>query len=210
MNGLQAGAYYYLTKPFEKNKLLAIMKTALSDYQRYCVLQDETERTRQTLVLMNKGYFEFCTLNEGRDIVTLLANAIPGASNILMGLSELVVNAVEHGNLGITYADKSRLNEEGIWEQEVERRLALPENNNKSVILEFDRSEDQVTFFIQDQGSGFDWQNYLEISPDRAFDNHGRGIAMANMLSFDHLEYRGNGNQLLAVISLKGNVKYTE
>jgi CheY-like chemotaxis protein len=203
LEGLQAGAYYYLTKPFEKDQLLAIVKTAIGDYQRYRVLQEETRQTTQTLALMNQGQFTFRTLTEGGDLVTLLSNALPEAAKVVMGLSELMINAVEHGNLGITYDDKSRLNDQGTWVEEVERRLALPENATKTVILEFERAEGEVSFLIQDQGDGFDWQNYLEISPERAFDTHGRGIAMAKMLSFDRMEYQGNGNRVLATISSK-------
>lgn len=202
LDGLQAGAYYYLTKPFEKDQLLAIVKTAIDDYQLYRALQAEVQQTRQTLSFMIKGQFSFRTLMEGRDVVTLLANALPEPSRVVMGLSELTINAVEHGNLGISYDDKSRLRELGTWEAEVERRLDQPENASKSVIIEFERTTSEVSFLIQDQGDGFDWQNYLEISPDRAFDTHGRGIAMAKMLSFDRLEYRNNGSQVIATVVL--------
>jgi hypothetical protein len=44
---------------------------------------------------------------------------------------------------------------------------------------------------------GFDWQKYLEISPERAYDPNGRGIAMARMISFDSVEYRGLGNEVV-------------
>ena len=38
------------------------------------------------------------------------------------------------------------------------------------------------------------------MSPERAFDTHGRGIAMARMLSFDEIEYQSSGNQVVARI----------
>ena len=53
---------------------------------------------------------------------------------------------------------------------------------------------------IRDEGSGFDWMSYLEIDPRRAFDTHGRGIAMAKMLSFSRLEYHGNGCEVVACV----------
>ena len=56
----------------------------------------------------------------------------------------------------------------------------------------------QIT--ITDQGVGFDCQSYLTIDENRAFDSHGRGIAMAKMLSFDGLEYRGVGNQVVCTL----------
>lgn len=202
LEGLEAGAYYYLTKPFEQDQLLAIVRTAVDDYQRLRSLQKEAEQTNKTLSLMNQGQFMFSSLEEGRNLAALLANTLPEASKVVMGLSELVINAVEHGNLGITYDDKSRLNEQGTWEEEVERRLALPENATKTVTLEFERAEGEVSFLIRDQGDGFDWQNYLEMTPERVFDNHGRGITMAKMLSFDHVEYLGCGNEVVAVVKM--------
>jgi CheY-like chemotaxis protein len=203
LEGLQAGAYYYLTKPFDKETMLAIVKTAVADYKTYLTLQQEAAKTAHTLSLMNQGQFALRTLDEARDLAALLANAGPQGGKAVLGLSELLINAVEHGNLGITYEDKSKLNEEGTWEAEVLRRLALPENADKRVTVSFECEEDEMRFLISDQGKGFDWESYLEISPERAFDNHGRGIAMARMVSFDRLEYLGNGSQVLAAISLK-------
>ena len=200
MNALKKGAYYYLTKPYDKDQLLAIVGTAVSDYQEYRSLQAEAQQATHTLSYMNQGQFSVRTLEEGRNLITLLSNTLLDGNKIVMGLMELVTNAIEHGNLGITYEDKTWLLEQGQWEAEVERRLALPENLNKSVTLEFERTDDGARFLIQDEGDGFDWQDYLEISPDRAFDTHGRGIAMARMLSFDHLEYQGNGNRVVASI----------
>lgn len=55
------------------------------------------------------------------------------------------------------------------------------------------RDADGLSLTIQDQGQGFAWQDYLEFSPERAFDLHGRGIAMAST-SFDAIEYLGSGN----------------
>lgn len=203
LDGLQAGAYYYLTKPFDKDHLLAIVKTAVTDYRSKRSLQQDALNSSCALGLMNQGQFSFRTLEEGRNLVTLLANASSEAARAVFGLSELMINAVEHGNLGITYADKSRLNEKGTWETDVELRLGLPENADKLVTVEFERTAEEVRFLIRDQGEGFDWKNYLEISPERAFDTHGRGIAMANMMSFDRMEYQGNGNRVLATIAIK-------
>jgi hypothetical protein len=51
---------------------------------------------------------------------------------------------------------------------------------------------------IIDQGQGFDCRDYLDFSTERAFDLHGRGIAMAGKLSFDSLSYLGCGNTVVA------------
>ena len=59
-----------------------------------------------------------------------------------------------------------------------------------------------MTFLVKDQGSGFDWNQYLEFDPQRAMHSHGRGIAMANSISFDDLKYRGCGNEVLITVNL--------
>ncbi len=202
LEGLQAGAYYYLTKPFERETMLAIVDTAVADYRRYLDLQQEAARTVHTLSLMEQGLFLFRTVDEARNLATLLANACPAGQKLVIGLSELFVNAVEHGNLGIGYDEKTRLNEQGEWQLAVEQRQALPEHVDKQVQVNYTHRDNEFRFLIRDQGEGFDWRGYLEIAPERAYDNHGRGIAMARSLSFDSLEYRGKGNEVLAVIKM--------
>ena len=54
---------------------------------------------------------------------------------------------------------------------------------------------------IIDTGKGFQWRKYMEIDPARAQDNHGRGIAQANAVSFDQLEYNDIGNEVTAFVS---------
>ena len=150
--------------------------------------------------MMNRGRFEFRTLEEGRSLAALLAHVCDNPDHVVLGLTELMVNAVEHGNLGIGYEEKSRLNAFGHWEAEIVSRLDRPEHAKKRVTVEFERSENAVVFAILDEGNGFDWQKYIEISPDRALDSHGRGIAVANSVSFDKIEYRGNGNQVRVTV----------
>ena len=201
LEGLQAGCYYYLTKPYERDVFTSIVKTAVSDYLNYCSLQEELQKQSQSLMLLNYGEFSFRTLDESRVLTTLLAAACPEPDTIAMGLSEMLVNAVEHGNLGIGYSAKSRLLAERKWEQEIKQRLEQPENTNLYVTVRFKRSADKISIVIKDQGEGFEWQQYLEISPERSGDSHGRGIAMANLLSFDSIEYKGNGNEVKVTIN---------
>ncbi len=43
----------------------------------------------------------------------------------------------------------------------------------------------------------------MDFDPNRAFDPHGRGIAVARLSSFDDLEYLGPGNEVLATVTRK-------
>lgn len=201
LEGLQAGCYYYLTKPFEKDMFVSIVKTAVTDYLNYHSLYEELHKQNQSLMLLDSGSFSFRTLDESRVLTTLLAAACPDPARVATGLSEILINAVEHGNLGIGYSEKSRLLAEHKWEQEIERRLRHPEYANLYVTVQFERGADNINIVIKVQGEGFEWHQYLEISPERSGDSHGRGIAMANILSFDSVEYKGNGNEVKVTLN---------
>jgi hypothetical protein len=106
-----------------------------------------------------------------------------------------MLNAVEHGNLGISYTEKSELVEKGTWHAEVGRRLKLPENRGKHASVTFEREPGGIALTIEDKGAGFDWQSYMGLDPARALDAHGRGIAMSRMVSFDEVVYAAPGNK---------------
>lgn len=201
-DGLRAGAYYYLTKPFSATTLLSIVSAAVREHRQQTALVETTLKAAQTLRCMQRGEFRFRTPGEARDLASLAANAAPDAGRVVLGLSELLLNAVEHGNLGLSYAEKGELLQSDQLHQELARRLALPEYSARFATLEIERRADALSFRVRDQGAGFAWEDYLEITPDRAFDTHGRGIAMARLISFDQIEYRGIGNEVVATVSL--------
>ncbi len=199
--GLLAGALYYLTKPYERDSLLAIVRAALSDGETRQDLQQRLREHANALRLMASARFTLSTLDEVACLAAFLAQACPQPEAAVLGLSELLVNAIEHGNLGISYAEKSRLKRSDQWQEEILRRLALPENRDKVVEVEFSRRDDLVRICIRDQGEGFDWSRYLDFDPARAFDPNGRGIAMARLGSLNNLEFVGNGNTVIATLS---------
>ena len=202
LEGLKAGAYYYLTKPFAADTLLAIVAAAARDYYSRQALAEEVKRQGNVLSCLAEARFIFRTPQEARDLATLLANTAPDPGRIVLGLSELMLNAIEHGNLDIGYDRKTTLIENGSLEQEIERLLNSVEFSNRHAEVRVRRSDGELSFRICDQGAGFNWQGYLEMSPERAFDTHGRGIAMARMLSFERVEYAAQGNEVEAVIRL--------
>ena len=118
-----------------------------------------------------------------------------------MVIAELINNAVEHGNLGIDYEEKTKLVSEGKWFAEVERRLALPENANKHVRVHLKKEQGNLFVEIEDQGPGFDFERFLTIDESRLFDNHGRGIAIAGS-SLD-VRFVRPGNKVIVSISLQ-------
>lgn len=201
--GLAEGAYYYLTKPLQPEVLLAVVNAALAQILEHEEMLDSVRRAERPLAFLRSGEFEFRTPDEGRLLANYLARACPQPERAIEGLQELLLNAVEHGNLAISYAEKGDLLRQGAWQTEVSRRLELAPYRDRHVNVQLRRESEALRITIRDQGNGFDWTRYLDFDPERAFDLHGRGIAMARKLSFDRLEYRGNGNTVVASILIE-------
>lgn len=200
--GLAAGAYYYLIKPATEEVLSGVVKNVLDEARTKRELQERIGQQRNNLRLLRRAEFAFHTLKEARDLALLLADACMSPERTVSGFSELLVNAVEHGNLGITYAEKSRLLSENRWTEEIELRLQSPLYAALMVEVVVEKEAGQMKVTITDQGQGFNWHKYLEFDPERAFDLHGRGIAMSKCLSFDRLEYIGKGNSVVVTVQL--------
>jgi len=200
--GIQAGVYYYLTKPYDKYVMTSIVNAAISDYANYSQLRNALKKFTRKLNLIKDARFEIQTLDDAQYLSTFLSQFFPDPERVVFGISELLINGIEHGNLGITYDEKTDLKKNRTWEMEIKERLALPEYADKKLTVSFARGTSSITLVIKDEGKGFDWQQYMEISPDRATDNHGRGIALSKLMSFESIEYRGIGNEVACRVSL--------
>ncbi|HQA09147.1 MAG: response regulator [Zoogloea sp.] len=207
--GLAAGAFYYLTKPFEGEALQTIIRSALDDMRTRRELNANLADNAIALSCINDGLFVVRTLEEARRLASLIALLGPQPETLAMGLSELLVNGIEHGNLGIDFAEKSRLREADCWESEIQRRLSLPENEHKVVRLKVRREVARWVFEIRDDGPGFDWRRFLDFDPERAFAPNGRGIALSRQLSFLSLTYIPPGNQVVVTV-LRGDATEDE
>jgi len=198
--GIKAGVFYYLTKPIERKTLLSIISSAVKEVKHRKALQTEMRRHRMSFGLIQVLKGSYRTLDEAESMSSFLANCFLDPERALTRVSELLINAVEHGNLGINYDDKTELMDRNDWRQEVERRLQAPEYRDRQVTVIFERKNDSYYLQITDQGEGFNWKGYMKFDPSRATHNHGRGIAMANMIAFDRLLYNEQGNQVTAIM----------
>lgn len=200
VEGIDAGAYAYLSKPVDTDVLISVIRSAAADWRHVRELGRNIRSDAETLTLAKRARFDYRSPDQAMGLGALLAKACPDPDRVVMGLSELLVNAIEHGNLGIGYDEKSRLLQTNGWREEVDRRLDQPEFVGRTAVVEIERTDDGVVFTIRDEGSGFEPGPYLEIDPTRVLDAHGRGIAMAKLLSFDDLRYEDGGRCVVAMV----------
>ncbi|OWY37188.1 response regulator receiver protein [Xenophilus sp. AP218F] len=199
--GLAAGAFYYLTKPFSRDMLLAVVGAAVGHWDRYASFRELANMHVDALRHLDHARFRCRNHKEAQSITALLAKTCPQPERVATGLFELLVNAIEHGNLDISYEEKSLLMAGGHWEAELEKRLRQPQYAEREITVEFTRQPHQLDFAIQDMGRGFDWAGYQDAEPASLMNSHGRGILIARKLSFDQVRYQGCGNLVIATVT---------
>ena len=158
----------------------------------------EVRMYRSMLELIEQSDFSFRTLTQANALAAFLSAFYPQPERVVMGLSEMLLNAVEHGNVEITYEEKTGLMAEGAWQQEVRRRLVLPENADTKVDVHYEKTHHEILLSIRDEGLA----SYLDLSLEGASDSHGRGIPMSKMLSFDEISYPGCSSQVVCKVNL--------
>lgn len=113
-------------------------------------------------------------------------------------LTELLLNAIEHGNCEITMEEKSEhLQNGGSIIDLVEEKCLVPAVAERRVHFQWETHEEFTRFHIRDEGKGFDVVSYREKLIERGLDTlNGRGILMARQLA-SRLAYNKKGNKVL-------------
>ncbi len=109
---------------------------------------------------------------------------------------EFIMNAYEHGSLGLHEAEKGRLMDEGTYEEELIKRDA---GCALAITLEFAKIDDLIMLTVSDSGPGFEYLRYMNFRPDQDFKRllmlNGRGILMGRHY-FDHIRYEDRGTKV--------------
>ena len=193
LEGIEAGAYYYITKPYDEDTLVRVVGAAIEKFHQFRDVMSWGIEATAGLALLRRGEFRVASHQEGNMVANLLADLAEWPGPVIKGLMESITNAIENGSLNFDAPDKADFVVLGQWGEEVRRRLALPENREKAISVRFAVSDGRGNVAIKDQGAGFDWRPFLELDESRAYDIHGRGIAMAAAVSFDSIQYREDG-----------------
>ncbi|HRX48161.1 MAG TPA: 7TM diverse intracellular signaling domain-containing protein [Spirochaetota bacterium] len=126
----------------------------------------------------------------------------PGEIKMLqIALREIIINAIEHGNLDISFEEKTQALIEDRYFELIRQRQFEPQNINKKVIIEYSVSKEKVMYIVSDEGAGFNFETYLDGTsgnPDESFLSHGRGIMMTKN-AFDEIIYSRKGNHVMLV-----------
>ena len=199
IGALKAGATDYLLKPFHLtefqmsvNRACSLIRArvqhervfpAVTQTEQTVVLDNIPERVGGVIHLMLK------TLEECVSESQLL--------HVRVVLQELILNAIEHGNLNISAEDKSQALSENRFDQLLHQRRNSSRYGNRRVTVSMFHDVDRgvVEFRVRDEGHGFDWESILHGHADRLplVAGSGRGIFLARTL-IPQITYHHNGN----------------
>ena len=96
--GIKAGVYYYLTKPYSEEELLSLAREALKESDNRKSILNEINRQEKCKSLPDPDQWEFSTIADCKKMAVFIACFFPKPERVVSGLQELFVNAVEHGN----------------------------------------------------------------------------------------------------------------
>lgn len=129
-----------------------------------------------------------------------------------ISLREMLINAIEHGNLGVTYEEKTQAQQEGDFLAFLRQRQQDPRYAERKVFVDYLFDQNKVAYQITDEGAGFDHALVLADDSDAAnegFLAHGRGITMTRSI-FNHVRYNDAGNRVILVKHLTSDVAVSE
>jgi len=197
-SALVHGANNYLQKPIDAGQLTKLLnkyarivadrraggriERMITDHSFRIVIENEVEvTTRVAQVLIDECKVDFSDTER---------------LDIILGLDELLTNAIEHGNLGITQEEKEKaiLQDDGLHKLH-RTRADDPRRQRRRVSIEYIYQKGRFCeWVIMDEGNGFDWKKTRNPLEDASlYRPTGRGIFLSKIV-FDKLEYRGRGN----------------
>jgi len=143
--------------------------------------------------------FAVRTRDEAAELATRLGVHFPDQGRAVLGLQELLFNAIEHGNLSIGTERKAALLRAGRFDDEVAARLEDPAYRDRRVAVDLLVRGRDIQVTIVDEGQGFDASAALARELEASDAPNGRGIALTRAAAFPTLTYRGCGN--IAVVT---------
>jgi len=148
--------------------------------------------------IQKNAFHEFRSLDEITTTMTAIIDEFPQLAAAEMAITELLVNAVEHGILGISYEEKSCLLEKDSVLDEINRRMQDEKFARRTAFVEVREFSDETIVFVCDDGDGFSWHDCVDEDFSAKTGFHGRGIGLCQAFSRT-LAYLGKGNKVIAV-----------
>jgi response regulator of citrate/malate metabolism len=201
VTALRHGALDFLKKPFEIDDIARIVEKFFSltanreaDYDIYSSIIEES----RTFQLPTDFAIVSTFMSEIMHIISRF-NGIDKKTTLTIRLSlyEMLVNAMEHGNLEINYEMKKNLLEEVVdYQRYLQERANEEPFRDRKVHVSYTYDAKSIAFTITDEGKGFD---VSKVPNPHASENlerlNGRGIFISRV-NITQVTYNEKGNSV--------------
>ena len=118
-------------------------------------------------------------------------------------LYEVIMNAIEHGNLNILYETKKNWLKKNIYHKKLKELLKTEKAKSTHVEITLQIEDDNIIIAVKDQGLGFKpKQEAKKINNDGFARESGRGIMMIKSY-FDEVKFNKKGNVITLIKIIK-------
>lgn len=193
LSAMKNGAVDLLKKPFKPNDLKYLINKIETLFRKIKVKLSASfvQWEKRHIIIKND-------INIIRSVVDFIFSNIDYISEdvsfMKIGLQELLINAIEHGNLDITNIEKQELLDRGDYSRVLKERMQLPEYKEKFVDIKIFSTPEYLKITLEDMGKGFDPSQIPDPeNPENFLKESGKGILMA-IHAFDKVEYNAIGN----------------
>ena len=204
MKLLGRGVYFYVQKPYDPSKFIAYIHGAIHRW--------EFNKDIRKSHIAPSGNLDSITIPATKDGLSTAMSWFSEKNKnnfqeddlfqLIHNFNEILLNSYEHGSLGITEEEKSKYIQEGIFERILNN---LESKGSTEMVISQTTLNDHVAISIKDQGKGFNYKKYLEMTSDDLLKRinmpNGRGIYIS-AIYFNKLEYQDGGSKVILVKSL--------
>ncbi|MCH7471995.1 response regulator [bacterium] len=205
IEAIKLGAEDFIKKPFDINEVISTIDKTFRKLeeeadQRAIIKHISTEDIRLEIPtdfdFLNKVINYIFSHLRARWLISS-----EDLHDVKVCLYEALYNALEHGSLGITEEEKSKLLEQSqqAYKDFLVERLQSEEYKDKKIEVTLWISDEDIAVAITDEGSGFDHVSRIgDSDPEALFKSSGRGLLLIQSL-MDEISFNEQGNQIRMV-----------
>jgi CheY-like chemotaxis protein/anti-sigma regulatory factor (Ser/Thr protein kinase) len=197
LKALRGGASNFFKKPFNVRELIDEIRKVVDfrlEAARSSLFSPLLEEETKRFVVPHADSPFFPIINQ----ITLQLPCLLPAEDILnlkIGIEEVITNAIEHGNLGISFEEKNKAIQEGRLTELIADKGRESDAAGRKVSISSRLTSEIFEIVIRDDGTGFDWRTLPAVEPENLLAFNGRGIFLTKIY-FDEVLYNDAGNEV--------------
>ena len=197
---LSLGAVNLIRKPFDRLEIQFVLDGIYKAIEEEASVRDVIDlvdrRTTQLSFESKSAVLSKVVAYLGRELQLGYPGYGIAITEIKLALYEALANAYEHGNLEISFEEKtSVMLEPGGIANLVKERLENPELAARRIHVMAEYEATSATYRIRDEGPGFDHEGHAKRPPAATTALHGRGITLIRHY-MDSVSWNETGNEI--------------